>query len=242
MENNKTALLIPCYNEEFRLKIEKLKAFIEEKSNEIDFYFVNDGSTDGTAKLINNNIIANTANAYLIAFENNLGKGNAIRKTLQVIKKEYELYGFIDADLQIPLEQISRLQKALVKDSSLVAKTSRNIRAGLKKFQIRSFISISMVMVANGILKLQPRIKDSQCGCKMFKAEVLNICFEKEFISGWLFDIEILLRLREAYPNARDRVVEVPVGLLEKSENSNIVLSQNFRLVAELIKINARYN
>lgn len=242
MIDNKAAILIPCYNEEFRLKCEILKTYIEEKAADFDFYFVNDGSTDKTSKIITDQIIFNSNNAYLIDLEKNIGKGNAIRRALFLIEKKYKFYGFIDADLQIPLDQIIRLQQVLNNTSSLIAITSRNVFDGLKKFQIRSIISVLLVMLANGILKFPPRIKDSQCGCKMFKAEVLEICFGKEFISGWLFDLEVLLRFRDAYPDARDRLVEVPVSILEKSKNSKVILSENLRLVTELIKINARYN
>ena len=47
-----TLIVVPCYNEEERLSIEQ---FLEVLANnhQLSFLFVNDGSNDGTEKLLN---------------------------------------------------------------------------------------------------------------------------------------------------------------------------------------------
>ena len=72
------ALFIPCYNEENRIKVKPIRDFIENNRESIDFYFIDDGSSDSTANLIQENLVDNK-NSYLIKLEKNLGKGNALQ-------------------------------------------------------------------------------------------------------------------------------------------------------------------
>ena len=46
-----TTIVIPCYNEEKRLNGDELLSFSNQTAD-IDFLLVNDGSTDGTTRLI----------------------------------------------------------------------------------------------------------------------------------------------------------------------------------------------
>lgn len=242
MKNSYLAIIIPCFNEENRLNPQLFNNFLCENSSMMDFYFVNDGSTDKTAEIITQEILSLHNNVFLINLKKNSGKGNAIRSAILRLENKYGLYGFIDADLQIPLDHLHKLLVAFNGSSSLLAITSRNWYSGMQKFNFRSFSSLLIVMLANSILRLKPRVKDTQCGCKLFKPEILQICFQEKFTSAWLFDLEILLRLRNYYPEARKKIIEVPLAFVEKSKNSKITTSQKFRLIAELVMINSRYN
>jgi hypothetical protein len=55
-----------------------------------------------------------------------------------------------------------------------------------------------------GIL-LQLECYDSQCGAKLFRIEHVERAFGEPFISRWIFDVEILLRLRD------QRLIEYPL-------------------------------
>ena len=48
----KTAIIVPCYNESKRLKINEFKNYLYEETS-VSFIFINDGSTDNTLELIN---------------------------------------------------------------------------------------------------------------------------------------------------------------------------------------------
>ena len=47
----RTLVIIPCYNEAKRLPAERFSEFIK-NSETVDFLFVDDGSTDGTAAML----------------------------------------------------------------------------------------------------------------------------------------------------------------------------------------------
>jgi glycosyltransferase involved in cell wall biosynthesis len=46
-----TAIIVPCYNEEKRIKAPEFISFAQQQPD-IKFYFVNDGSTDDTQKVL----------------------------------------------------------------------------------------------------------------------------------------------------------------------------------------------
>lgn len=240
--NNKIALFIPCYNEEKRFKIEKFQNFIKKYDQLIDFYFINDGSADSTIEIIRQQF-TNDKNSFLIDLGRNLGKGNAIRAAiLKNCDQSYEFYGFIDADLDIPLGQVVKLYEKLDNSSYSVAISRRDLYGSLNIYRFRSISSIIMLFIANRVIGINPGLKDTQCGCKLFKKEVVSLCFEEEFISEWLFDIEIFLRLKNATIDCRKIIYEVPLEKLGKSGVSKFLFFRNFKILFQLHKINKQYN
>ena len=98
MSEKKTLLsiIVPLFNEEktildILLKLSSLK----EKENSIQIIVVNDGSTDRSQEILNDN-----KNLYdnLIVNSTNGGKGNAVKKALEISEGEY--ITFQDADLE----------------------------------------------------------------------------------------------------------------------------------------------
>lgn len=239
---NEIALFLPCFNEALRLKIQSILSFIQEQNDLIDFYFIDDGSKDLTSDIIKDNLV-NNKNSFLIKLKHNMGKGNALRNgILKLYSKPYQYYGFVDADLDIPLNQVIKLYGQLENSKYLIAITSRNLYQNFNFRRVRSFSSIAMVNIANNIIQFQPKIKDTQCGCKLFKREVVEICFGNEFISEWLFDIEIFLRMKTNIIDSRQNICEVPLKDLGESVKSNFEFGQNFKILRQLFKINAYYN
>jgi hypothetical protein len=51
--------------------------------------------------------------------------------------------------------------------------------------------------VASALLKLDAY--DSQCGAKLFRTELVDEVFAEAFVSRWIFDLEVLLRLKKRY-------------------------------------------
>ena len=240
--SKKTALFIPCFNEEKRLKIESIQNFIRDNKNAFDFYFIDDGSRDATSEVIFENLVDNKC-AFLIRLNYNYGKGNALREgMLQIKEMPYKFFGFIDADLEIPLKQIQKLYNEIQDTPYLLAISSRKLFSEYNIFRLRSLGSMAMVTIANQIIQFTPMLRDTQCGCKLFRRELLDICFGEKFISEWLFDIELFLRLRDHLPEARKYICEVPLIGVGKTANSNFKFWQNLKLFKQLYLINNHYN
>ena len=96
MSNLKLSVIIPAFNEEKTI-IETLKRIQSTKKNKIDYEIIviNDGSKDNTLNLLKSN-----SELYdkLIEYENNLGKGFAVKKGIEASSGEYII--FQDADLE----------------------------------------------------------------------------------------------------------------------------------------------
>jgi len=95
------SILIPSFNEEKTI-LNVLNRISETMGSSVNYevIIINDGSTDNTLNLLEQN-----KNLYnqLITYEKNCGKGNAIKKGLEVSKGKYIF--FQDADLEYdPIE------------------------------------------------------------------------------------------------------------------------------------------
>ena len=97
-------MVIPCFNEADRLDVEYTKKLISIPN--VDWVFVDDGSTDGTLKLLDE--ICTNMSATVLKLPNNLGKSEAVRHGINHLLQDRlpsapEGVGFLDADAAISL-------------------------------------------------------------------------------------------------------------------------------------------
>src|SRR6185436_8167872 len=99
-------VVVPCYNEEHRLPVEELRRFAPEDVR-LEILFVNDGSTDGTRRLLQSLVAEDPSRFSLLDLERNSGKAEAVRRgMLAAIERRPDLFGFWDADLATPLTEL----------------------------------------------------------------------------------------------------------------------------------------
>ena len=105
------SILIPSFNEEKTILniLNRISKTIDTSIN-YEVVIINDGSTDNTLKLLEQN-----KNLYnqLITYERNYGKGNAIKKGLEVSKGKYIF--FQDADLEYDPIDINKFTKLITR-------------------------------------------------------------------------------------------------------------------------------
>jgi len=103
------SILIPSFNEEKTILnvLNRISKTIDPSIN-YEVVIINDGSTDNTLKLLEQN-----KNLYnqLITYEKNYGKGNAVKKGLEVSKGKYIF--FQDADLEYDPIDINKFIKLI---------------------------------------------------------------------------------------------------------------------------------
>src|SRR5450759_818851 len=106
------SIVVPCYNEEQRLPrtIEQIERYLAGKGVSYELILVDDGSTDGTRKIMD---AAAERNRFvrLEALPHNRGKGRALAEGVAVAKGAEILV--TDADLSTPIEERDKLQAAL---------------------------------------------------------------------------------------------------------------------------------
>lgn len=241
---SKYLIIVPCYNEESRFPLNAFDEYLSNsQNNHIHFLFVNDGSKDNTSKLLS--VFTEKHNsAYFLNLEANLGKAEAIRNgVLSTYSNGYEYIGYFDADLAAPLSQINLLIKAISSKSPFLIMGTRISLLGSTKINrkpYRHYIGRVFATIVSNMLKLP--VYDTQCGAKLIKKEVAQIIFTPPFISKWLFDVELLFRIKKHYKNIQNKIVEVPLKKWEDKAGSKINLSYYFLAPLDLLRIYFKYN
>src|SRR4051812_5296005 len=90
-------LVVPCFNEEQRLDVSVFRAF-ELSGYELQFLFVNDGSTDGTLRVLQSLRDSNPSRFAVLELEKNSGKAEAVRRGIMTAAEDRpDFVGFWDA-------------------------------------------------------------------------------------------------------------------------------------------------
>ena len=195
----KHGVVIPCYNESSRLDLSTYIEFAKRNKGTV-LCLVNDGSADATRATLAE--IKNLAhdNVYICNVARNAGKANAVRTGSLMLYQETEVetIGFLDADLSTSFMEYHELLQAYQQNKEkLVIFGSRNLQEGssnIERNPIRKLLSDFIRMLIFLIIRV--KIADTQCGAKVFARQLIPEIYEQPFYSRWLFDIEIILRLR----------------------------------------------
>lgn len=238
----KTCIVIPCFNESFRLNFEKFKTFLDAE-NTVDFLFINDGSTDNTFSLLKEFQEALPQRISLLNMPQNSGKAEAVRcGILEVCRnKNYEYAGFWDADLSTPLSEIPKLLYQISNKQIAMGSRVKRLGATIDRKLSRHIFGRLFATFSSIILKIP--VYDTQCGAKLFRCD-LSVLFVEKFLTSWLFDIELLARYRNKFgvKNILNDVVEVPLTVWIEKGDSKLKFKHLLKVPFELIAIYLKYN
>lgn len=196
----KTGIIIPCYNEANRLQVSIYVKFIQ-SHNEYHLCFVNDGSSDNTLQVLESIKEQAESQVSIIDIKKNAGKAAAVRAGARYLyhRKDIDYIGFIDADLSTDFNDFKKLVETLHNDGKLsFVYGSRGKDIGqIKRTILRSFFSKIIKTIVFLILGLP--IADTQCGAKVFKRHIVPVAYNNSFLTRWLFDVEIFIRLKKHF-------------------------------------------
>ena len=204
------SVVVPAFNEESRLPrlLDEVEAtasreFAKAGLRLFEVIVVDDGSTDGTPQVLT----GASALPWLrpvITRKPNVGKGSAVRRGVRRARGELVL--ICDTDLATPLGEVRKLHDALANGAD-VAIGSRALDPRLEREMPR------YRRLAGRAFNLGMRVltglpfRDTQCGFKLMPTAVAQTLLREQLVSGFAFDVEVLMRAR----NAGLRVEEVPV-------------------------------
>ncbi len=228
------SVVVPAYNEEERLPrtLSRLHEYYESQAYPYDVIIVNDGSKDGTAKLVRE-FIADHPTFQLIDYSPNHGKGYAVRTGILAAKGDLIL--FCDADLATPQEETEKLLPHMAAGAD-VAIGSRPLRdSNLEKHQplYRELFG----RMANKLIQLLAvrGIQDTQCGFKMFTARSAKDIFSRCKLDEFGFDFECLMVARDL----NYRIDEVPIRWLDQEGSKVVLMRDGPRALRDLLRIRA---
>jgi glycosyltransferase involved in cell wall biosynthesis len=192
-----TVIVVPCYNEARRLDVRAFPAFVSNTPH-VRFLFVNDGSSDGTGRLLEELSRADPHRLMLLHLPRNAGKAEAVRQgMLRALELAPAFAGYWDADLSTPLEAILDFRRHLQTHPSCEIVLGARVKLLGRRIDrriVRHYAGRVFATAASMALKLP--VYDTQCGAKLFRVTPrLPDVFATPFGSRWVFDVEILARL-----------------------------------------------
>jgi len=229
------SIIIPAYNEEKRLpralaQIRDYFAREQAAAGEIEIIVVDDGSTDGTVRIVEE---AGRQMPFLRLVRNgeNRGKGYSVRHGMLEARGRVTL--FTDADLSSPIEESAKLLAAIAAGND-VAIGSRALDRSLIEVHQSPYRELAGI-IFNGFVRLFTGLPfhDTQCGFKAFVREPSRIVFEQQRIEGFGFDPEVLfLAKRHGL-----RVDEVPVRWAHDTATKVHVIRDSLRMFGDLVHL-----
>ncbi len=233
-------VVIPCYNEETRLKTDTFKNFVD-KNLGYHLCFVNDGSTDNTLEVLNN--LAKGKESYISVYNcpQNGGKAEAVRQGILHMIKDPQLnyVGYLDADLSTNFQDFDDLVQTISDSDFQIVGGSRISRMGanITKAGSRAIISKTINLMIRNILGMS--FQDTQCGAKVMTREVAEKMFNEKFKTSWLFDVEIFLRMKQYYgaEKAEKVICEQPLKRWIHEDGSKLSMKDSFKIIMQLLKI-----
>ena len=237
-------IVIPCFNEARRLGADDLSAFVR-SSPHAHICLVDDGSTDGTLDALRNVQRSHPDRVHVVALERNAGKAEAVRAGVLHVASlaRFAFIGYWDADLSTPLDEVDHLLDALhgsPRCRLVLGSRVKRLGSIIERRPARHMLGRVFAACASTVLGVA--VYDSQCGAKIFRAEVVPTLFRDPFLTRWLFDLEMLVRLRnDAGMSAMEMTTEVPLRRWREMGGSKLRLRDMIRVPLELLTIRTHY-
>ncbi len=220
----KTAVLIPCYNEE--LTIEKVIKDFKRELPEADIYVYDNNSKDKTAQIAEEN-------GAIVRHEYRQGKGNVVRSMFRDI--DADIYVMADGDDTYPAEEVHKLIEPVVKGEADMAIGDRLTNGTYQKENKRHFHEFGNNLVKKAInVAFKTNLKDIMTGYRVF-----NKIFVKNMpVLSPKFEIETEMSL-----HALDKkfiIKEIPIVYRDRPEGSESKLntvSDGMKVIKTIVKM-----
>lgn len=209
------SILLPAYNEATQIQrcIRQVQAQVSQFCQNYEIVVSEDGSTDGTDKIVAE-LAKTDLTLVLLHAPNRLGKGKAIKNAVDAAKGR--IVAFMDVDLATDLNCLPKLYDVVLQKGGM-AIGSRHVKgAQVERNATRTLFSLTFNLFVR-ILFLDG-VHDHQCGFKTMKRNVAKAVLDKSKSDGYFFDTEMIVICKKlGYP-----VTEVPVVWTEKNKESKV--------------------
>lgn len=229
------SIVIPAYNEARRLPatLGSWHAYLRDLPLDSEVIVVDDGSHDTTSA------VAESAGARVVRLIPNQGKGGAVRAG--VLAANGDVVAYVDADMNVAPEHLSRALELLSAGADLVV--------GQRKLSAYASDEGPLRLLAGGVVQITRRtvvlrtIRDTQCGFKVFRADLARRIFRQTQIRSFAFDIEVLYLAHRLGA----RIVEMPVVTEYRPESTFNVRKHLPQFLKDIVQIrlnavSARYD
>lgn len=224
------SLVIPALNEEKRLPftLQSLMQYLSTQPYEAEVLVVENGSQDRTLEIAQE--FARRYPNVRALHSDQRGKGLAVRMGMQAAQGEYRF--MCDADFSMPVDQIARFLPPVL-DGYDIAMASREA-PGAVRYNEPAYRHL-VGRVYNWMIRLiaLPRLQDTQCGFKCFRASVAEELFKLQTLTGWSFDVELLFIAQ----HRGCKIVEIGIPWYFNPESKIRVMKDSLRMGIDLFRI-----
>ncbi|WOO42961.1 glycosyltransferase [Rubellicoccus peritrichatus] len=235
---NDLIIIIPAYNEQERIRatLESYAGFFAKQSRYAwSILVVLNNCSDNTRDEVDL-VAKKEPRVRFLEFENPIGKGGAIIEGLHSAKNA-KLIGFTDADGATPPNSFYELVEATEHYDIAVASRwlpeSRILKAQSRKRRIFSRIFNVLVNIF-----FQLGMKDTQCGAKVFRSEVIKHNLEDLVIADMAFDVNLLFIIHKK----GGKIIEIPTTWEDKAGSSVRLTRTSLSMGLSLIRLRWIYS
>lgn len=220
------SVIIPAYKQEKTIlrDVENIDEVMSKTRFDYEIIVVVDGFVDKTFKNIRK---TNRKKVRIYGYENNRGKGYAIRYGIARSRGDYVV--FIDSGMEIDPNGISLLLEHLEwYNADIIVGSKRHPASKIDYSFIRRFYSWGYHIIVKILFGF--KVRDTQSGLKVFRREVLEKVLPRLLVKEFAFDVEILAVSR--YLGFK-RIYEAPIQIKLGTNYSNftpfLIMDKNIR-------------
>ena len=225
----KYVILIPAYEPD-----NKLLKLLSEIDNKYPVVLVNDGSS----KMYRSIFSAAKKYAHVINYDENMGKGYALKTGFTYIDDNYKDYVVVtmDADGQHALKDAIKLCNYVKDNEDVLAIGKRNFH---KRVPIRSRIGN---YIARKLFKRKTKLKiyDTQSGLRAFSYELIDYMLS---VPGYRFEYEMNVLLHLSDNGIKYKEIPIETIYLNRNKNSHFrTVKDAFAIYKNILKYKRRKN
>lgn len=222
------SVIVPAYKQEKTIAkdLQRIKAVLDQLRYNYEIIVVVDGFLDKTYEHAKKVV---SPKIKVFGYQNNHGKGNAIRYGMA--KAKGNIVAFIDAGMDLNPNGISLLLEHCEWYNADIIVGSKLHPASKVEYPWQRKILSWGYRCLTGIL-FGLKVRDTQVGLKIFKRKVLEDVLPRLIVKRYAFDIEILA---VAYSLGYKRIFEAPIELDFTNVPSSITSKSFWHIVTLMV-------
>jgi dolichyl-phosphate beta-glucosyltransferase len=228
------SLVLPCHNEDQLLPstLDAVQVWLEASGRTYEVLVSDDSSTDRTTAIVRERM-AHWPLLRLVSADPHRGKGAALTRGFRAATGVYA--AFIDADLEIPIENLGPLLEALDAGADVAIGSKRMGEDAKRRPLVRRMITGGYAAWVRACLG--SRVRDHQAGLKALRLDRCRPLLERVRSAGWSWDTEFLVYVQQERLSIAERAISTRV--IDRASRVD-VLRDSIRMALDVLALRRR--